>query len=294
MRRLATVIALVCAGGCGASPSGPSPAVASFQGLWAGTYRITKCDSRRHCVESVGTTQAFTLRLAQAGAGVSGVFETRGLVVEVGGVSDGNGHVTLVGSSGPASTTEPGTVQVSSFSIALDPALGLTGAVEYTESGPEDFSGTIATVSYAATVVSATLRPLSDLAGWTGTWRGSFVVRDSACVGWHGYCYPDETGSVVPLTLTITDNGDVSGQVTLNSRVVPVTGHAGSTLQLTGEMSRAGSGGPEVTRILAFTATSDRFGRLTGTLRYSVEWQHGSPAPLSTYDAELFDVIKDP
>src|SRR5262249_24829775 len=123
---------------------------------------------------------------------------------------------------------------------------------------------------WAAIIVSASQQPLSDLAGWTGTWRGRFVVRACTYVGWAG-CYPEQADYVRPFTLTITDAGGMAGRLTLVSRVVPVTTLTiGTSLSLTGELSAPQSGGPEVTRIQEFSATSDQFGRLTGRFHYTV------------------------
>lgn len=39
---------------------------------------------------------------------------------------------------------------------------------------------------------------------------------------------------------------------------------------------------------------SDRFGRLTGTFHFVVDWLSAPPAHSTTYDAELWEVVKEP
>ena len=270
MKRLLCVAAIACSVGCHSTPrtptapeavTPPATTVTPFAGVWAGEYRITATSGGASRLLPVGTLVSFTLRLEQAGAVLRGNFQTASVLIDVSGIMDDNGIMSLQGSAaglGPYDFV--GAATLTRFRARVDPVSGLAGDLEYrldrtaaTPLGPSlVYTGDIAT----AQRTHASL-PLT----FDGTWVGSFVVRECT-----GICLPPHVNEISSFELNLQQSGSsVAGVIRfrLSQPPMQVSGHVeGNRLVLD---SSATDG---TFRILEWSTERDRYGRMVGLFIY--------------------------
>jgi hypothetical protein len=298
------LIVIFGAARCGGSPSAPSSppggAAVDFSGLWQGTVKYTQCTRLRHCFAKVGSSESFTVRVRQSAARVRAVFTISEYAVELSGEVLPDGSLDLTGSSSFVSDTTPDfdvAIAVKQFSIKLAAGTGLAGTLVYDIRANVDNSE-IAVSPDAATlggdIVNASRRDLTMFASTLdGTWHGRFIVR--SCVPFGAYCYPNRVDDISLLELQFAQNGsEVTGTAKTFGNM-PITGQlSGRSLSITGETLSPASGGASSTRITAWNAAIDEFGRMSGTFEFSYAWPASAPVIGSTGRAELWQVVKMP
>jgi hypothetical protein len=269
---------------------------ADFSGVWRGEYRVASCSGERHCELQIGTAQPFILRVAQIHAEIKAVLEIPGwFAVDIHGTVTKDGAVSLSGQAS-APTQEGTDVDVKHVELALDPAGQLTGTLAYHTATHRTYSEGTFESNREGRIESARRTSLDNnsRADYTGLWRGWYVVRACTQVGWAA-CYPDEAGEVLSFELQLSQRDtEVSGELQLASRRVPVTGRVGKDgLTLTGLRTEAVSGGQHHTRLLQFSASDDGFERLPGTFQFSEEFvDDAGPVRSSSYHAETWQVTR--
>lgn len=271
------VLSLCVACADGKTPTTPTPGSphvappAAYDGAWSGTFTITRCGGRRHCVFSIGEQSPFTLRLSRTGTRVSGVFQAEWFTVPVEGVISEHGSLSLRGVRLPPGP-ESATVEVTAFTSASAELTQaeLTYELRYPESATTGTNSRHQSISGRVTQVmpGAVTAPTS----FQGTWRGTVFLRDCSTVGWLS-CWPDERLHEYVVTIVLTQSGDrVSGTFSFPRQedVTPVTGTvAGNTATFDPvTLERPVSSARDVLRLERAILTRDGVGQLTGSLRY--------------------------
>jgi hypothetical protein len=111
-----------CLASTGSADAVPPP---QFAGVWAGEYRITATTGVGH---RAGTLVPFTLRLERTGVVLRGNFQTDSVLIDVSGLMDDNGIMSLEGSApglGPVDFV--GAATLTRFRARVDNTGGLTG-----------------------------------------------------------------------------------------------------------------------------------------------------------------------
>jgi hypothetical protein len=201
------------------------------------------------------------LRLEQSGDAVRGNFQSDSVLIDVTGIVDGDGTLSLQGSApGLGRGDFVGAATLTRFRAQVDSVSGLTGALEYrldrTAETPLGFS-----TVYAGDIASAQRSQTSLPSTFDGTWAGSFVVRQCQAT-----CLPPHVDEVSGFTLTLRQNGSsIAGAITFRSSepALQVSGHVdGNRLILDSSPT-----GP-ATRILEWSTERDRYGRMLGSFTY--------------------------
>jgi hypothetical protein len=267
-----------------------------FSGLWQGSLKYTGCEGMRHCFAQIGRAQDFTVRMQQNGARVRALFTVSNSAVELDGNVLKDGSLELTGSSGfggDSTRSFESAVDVTRFSVRLEPGIGLTGTIAY-EMRANQINSEFIQAKLAGEIVNTSRRDLAGFAATVeGTWRGRFVVKSCAPVG--RYCYVYETGELADVELRLTQSGSQVAGTLKMLRDIPITGEvSGRTLSLTGETLSDASEEPSLTRITAWNTSIDAFGRMSGTFEYVYAFPASAPSIGSTARAELWQVVKMP
>jgi len=134
LRLTAVLLALTLSTACGdSSPTSPTPSTPNYAGTWTGTYAITSCTQTggvadaNVCGAVGGSTQGFSMQLAQSGSTVTGSFN-------LGTVPFANASGTIAADGGlelRGNGTANGIAAAVTWSLRL-PASSLTGTVAQT------------------------------------------------------------------------------------------------------------------------------------------------------------------
>jgi hypothetical protein len=268
MKRFLCLAAIAVSLACDSTPRTPTgpdavtpPATTSpFAGVWAGEFRITATSGGGRRPLRAGTLVAFTLRLEQAGAVLRGHFQTDSVLIDVTGIMDDNGVMSLQGSA-PAlgSFDYVGAATLTRFRARVDPANGLAGDLEYRLD--RTFESSLGTYTvYAGDIATAQRTKLPPMT-FDGTWRGSFIVRDCT-----RSCLPPHVNEISIFTLTLQQSGSsVTGFIDFGrpDAVANVSGHVdGQRLILDASPTDRSY------RIVEWLTERDRYGRMMGAFTY--------------------------
>jgi hypothetical protein len=268
MQRLLCLAALAASVACHSTPPTPTapeaatpPATTPFAGVWAGEYRVTSTTGSGH---RPGTLVPFTLRLEQTGGDLRGNFQTESVLIDVSGIMDDNGIMSLEGSApGLGRGDFVGAATLTKFRARLDPTSGLAGDLEYRLDRTAETRLGFRTV-YTGDIASAqrTTKALLPVT-FDGTWEGSFVVR--AC---SPPCRPPFENEIGRFRLNLQQSGsNVTGLFWTGSVTEPaieVSGHVeGYRLVLDSSATDGRSG------ILEWSTERDRYGRMVGAFTYA-------------------------
>jgi hypothetical protein len=296
VRALCSLIACaawLCAAACSSerTPSSPSPIMttpqSSFSGVWTGEYRITRSTGSRHSDFEIGTMGHFAVRLAQTGDAIVGALEfvEAETWVDISGTAEKDGTLVLAGTQGAVSSNDDtGKIEVTRFAIRVtDDQAGLTGVLEYTVRYSAAYQSMV--LSRSTEIVRAVrAAPTALVPTFAGHWLGQWVVRSCSSAGSRS-CYPFAPGYTLHFELILTQTGtSVSGTLTLGREQIPVTGTAmGCSLTLEGSAQGASPG--SAVRLVAWSSTADRVGRMIGSFNFEEELVQ--PALSSKYSADL-------
>ncbi len=268
-------------GGPSPLPSEPLPTTplpSTIVGVWHGYLKGTECVGALPC--SAERTMPFVLRVVEDGAGYRATFELpvesagqMKVIMDVVGRTEADGVAVFSGSRGPIDS-DGYHVELRRLSIRIDPASGLTGAIDLQKWPTANLSAR----SLRGPITSASYQPLSPAAGppLDGTWRGRAVIR--AC---DGYCpiYQDE-GDDVPVVVVVGQAGQIvigHVQPLVNGCAtcwIPVSGIAsGQTMWLSSEPHVPPASVGRRFQIESFEATADALGRLAGRFVIAVNNQ---------------------
>lgn len=228
--------------------------------MWTGEYRITATSGSQR----PGTLVPFTLRLDQAGAVLRGNFQTDSVLIDVSGIIDDNGTMSLQGSApGLGRGDFVGAATLTRFRARVDPASGLAGDLEYRLDRTAETRLGFSTV-YAGDIATAqrTTKAVPPLT-FDGTWGGSFVVRRCTET-----CLPPHVSEIGHFTLTLRQSGTsvtglLGGLAGLNASPIQVSGHVDGQRLILDSSATEGT-----FRLLEWSTERDRYGRLVGTFAY--------------------------
>jgi len=259
---LAMSAVLACSA-CGSEPAGSaspvSPTVVTspdplnrYVGTWSGDIRADACFGGRECLNAVGVTSRFELRIARAGAGLIGLWMPSADLI---GTLDADDRVTFTGGAAHVSI-ELGDSEVEALTLVLTDSDELEGTASFSTRPPagSERGSTYrkATFSHGRRLPEAVVEP------YTGTWTG-----------WFQEVYVNRPYFIDPLrelSLSLVQEGaSVSGTMTMTFMGdIPVAGRvSGDGVTLTGEVMRNGL----LARLVDFTIRRDVVGRLTGSYR---------------------------
>jgi phage protein U len=274
------------------APASPSPATTTspqspFSGVWTGEYRITKSIGTRQSTFEIGTMRHFAVRLAQLGEAFVGALE---LVeaqtwIDISGRVEQDGTLVLAGTQDMVSNNDDtGKIEVTRFAIQITrDEDGLTGMLEYTVRYSAAYQSIV--VSRSTEIVRASrTAPTPLITTFAGHWLGQWVVRSCSTAG-SPFCYPFDSGYTLHFELILAQSGtSVTGTLVLPRDQIPVTGAAaGSTLTLAGSLQDASNG--RSVRLVDWSSTADKVGRMTGTFSFVEEFVQ--PTLSSNYTADL-------
>ena len=229
----------------------------------------------------------FAVRFAQSGDTIVGALEfvEAETWVDISGVAERDGTLVLAGTQGAVSNNDDiGKIEVIRFAIRVtDDQAGLTGLLEYTVRYSAAYESMVLSRS-TEIVRAARAAPTALVPTFAGHWLGQWVVRSCSSAG-STFCYPFDLGYTLHFELILTQSGtSVSGTLSLAREQIPVTGTAlGSTLTLEGSAQGASPG--SAVRLVAWSSTADKVGRMTGS--FSFEEELVQPALTSEYSADL-------
>jgi hypothetical protein len=294
MALLVLGVSLSCGGQSPAPSPSPGSPPANFTGAWHGEYRVVTCTGARDCFAQIGSQRPYVLALIQSNSEVTGVFTSDGAVVDVRGNVGADGQLRL--QAAPPSVVT-GVSAFTRFDATLTiEASELLGTLEFTVGAP--FFGSLPPTAYTrgGNIRSSVRDALTPSSSYAGLWRGDYIVRTCAPVGWPE-CHWAQPGTSYVIELTLTQSGGaVTGTAVFSSKSIPVQGVVSAgILTLTGDLATAISGGTNTTRLVSWTSRRDAVGRLSGQFHVADETVGLSPAPMSTtYDAELVGVVLVP
>ncbi len=307
----AVLLAAACSQPAAPTTLGPRPvapdrlppdaaAAADFQGTWSGVWEV---DSTTLSWIARGTRRQFQLRLAMTDTGLDGYLIAHGaadseLIGSVSGAVGPDHRLVLNGTTPAAGAYDRGV----SFQLTLWlRAGGLHGVLRCEVQGgsarPEKTSGTLLGV----------IRTVDPAGTFDGTWRGRLLVQTCDLLVWD-YCYGGAVGETTDIELRLSQAGDLvtgtfwpdhgAGAQPEYTYTIDVSGQvAGNTLQLTGTSPPYPTNPGVTRRLLAFSATRDRVGHLSGSLTWQDDYiSRGSENPgqllRTTRTGDLYDVVQ--
>jgi hypothetical protein len=260
---------------------------AQVAGDWQGEFLVTECTGDQQCTSRLGRPERFELRLERLGVIVQGVFVTAGRGADVVGSISPEGVVTL---TGPSPGGGEG-IRVDEISVRADTSQGLTGRLRYSVPGAAPPAVAAAYAGEVISAVRAAVETRGAVSTAAGRWRGSFVVRTCAPAG-TSECFPFAPNEVRPLELWLAQSeSTLNGQLRLGAYAFAVQGAmSGNTFTLHAD---AGAASPGV-RLLRWSATRDRVGRLSGSFGLAATRAAGDGQATATLDANLLGVVLQP
>jgi len=290
------VVAIVLTVGCGrnATPTSPSPTgfpaptsppIVSFAGAWHGTFTLIACAGRAFCHLQLGNAQAFSLRVDQTGADVSGVFHTDAWEIPVTGTVASTGELTLSGFR-PAPGVFSASAELKNFTARRREELldvELTYELRYPDSYPLRF-GTSRVQSFSGKGTDIRRGGEVIPSSFTGTWVGSTITRDCSPANRPG-CWPEELGGEGRYRLIVEQVGSRVFGILGEVQPLEVTGTvSGDTLSLDELTTEKPEGsGRSVFRLNRWTVTRDRVGNLTGNFESARETHYPPSMGLAPY-----------
>ena len=321
---LAALLATACGGEAKPSPTSPSdphggieiptarPAVNPLVGSWSGSAQVLTCAGPA-CSEWVTQPEPpgpFQLVVVEQDASFTALLDIDvrvHLTVELSGVQQPDGSVRFSGSSRPPPGLSSRTADVNAFEVRLDPESRLSGSFSYTtlwKTGSSTITGRILGAKRRLPL------PTQDcdsgrggrLSCFNGTWEGDFIIRSlDQCSDW---CVWGEPGRDMRLNLRLVETDNVLSGDALVWDWLTVTGKTTRTGALlmgrgpTRPCVRPGFDGDLVcSEVLDDLLISlDRFGRMSGTLRYAREGWYGSTSGTSHYKfavtGEIWNLVR--
>jgi len=282
------------------APSAPPPSITNYTGTWHGSYVMTQCGGRRHCVLSIGQQNPFVLSLEQIGTRVTGVFQAEAWAVQVVGEVAADGGLTLAGHRNSPGWYLPA-VEITKFTVRRSEVTGLQAElafrVRYPDGTPEGMNSREQSVG--GRVDAAERNIPTPLTPFAGRWTGALVIKECSFVGWT-FCWPENLGEQWGYELTLAQTGNrVTGELNFRGRTAVTGTVSGDTLTLdpvTREDPQ--SGGRLFFRVQRWTMTRDRVGQVRGEMAYEREmaWEpsRNMPPYVSRYRGDLLYGILEP
>jgi hypothetical protein len=282
------------------TPSAPTQlprAIPNYAGSWHGTFSITQCAGRRHCVLSMGQQAPFSLLLQQTGARVDGVFHAEAFAIPVEGEVSAEGELRLTGRRASPGWYLP-TIELTRFTARRDDTIGLVAELSY---GLEYPPGTPPSVNAAqqtigGRIVSASLGAPTTRNSFAGRWVGKVLINECSAEGWL-FCYPEDRGEEWGYELTLTQAGDrVAGQLHIKERVNVTGTVSGDTLTLDPATEQhPTSSATALWHLRSWTMRKDSVGQVRGSMAYDRETVWANLPPFaSRYRAEIIYGFLEP
>lgn len=258
----------------------------SFGGAWHGQYTMTQCSGRRHCNESRGRDNPFSLLLEQTNAFVSGVFHAEGFAISVQGQVSDSGELVLTGRRQSPGGFSP-TVELTRFNASATPA-GLVASLEFQVRFPPDTPPSVNAQlqTIGGTVAGAQRGTHTPVNSFDGTWAGSLFINDCSAEG-RTSCWPEERAQEYSFEVTLHQSGDrVMGELNFRGRL-PVRGTVtGDTVTFDPAVrEEPQSSGRFYLRLQRLSLTRDAVGSVRGEIYFSRDtvWDASTgTAPSST------------